>query len=120
MGKPSCMNVSNEETGLMMLPGSQKPNSLAIAGFLAPFVAAGITGLLLLCLGEDLKPFKVSIVYLTITPLILLTGIVLSLKSIPLVQELGDKDYAYSGLILNILFLIVYATSLIYFFSSPN
>lgn len=109
-----------EEGDIVALPGFQKPNSLAIAGFLAPFVAAGITGLLLLGLGEDLKPFKVSIAYLTITPLILLTGIVLSLKSIPLVQELGDKDYAYSGLILNILFLIVYATSLIYFFSSPN
>ncbi len=104
----------------MALPGFQKPNNLAIAGFLAPFVAAGITGLLLLGLGEDLKPFKVSIAYLTITPLILLTGIVLSLKSIPLVEELGDKDYAYSGLILNILFLIVYVTSLIYFFFSPN
>ncbi|MBL7203441.1 MAG: hypothetical protein ISS63_03780 [Desulfobacteraceae bacterium] len=109
-----------EEGDIVALPGFQKPNGLAIAGFLAPFVAAGITGLLLLGLGEDLKPFKVSIAYLTITPLILLTGIVLSLKSIPLVQELGDKDYAYSGLILNILFLIVYVTSLIYFFSSPN
>jgi hypothetical protein len=109
-----------EEGDIVALPESQNPNSLAIAGFLAPFVAAGITGLLLLGLGEDLKPFKVSIAYLTITPLILLTGIVLSLKSIPLVQELGDKDYAYSGLILNILFLIVYITSLIYFFSSPN
>jgi len=83
----------------VVLPESQKPNSLAIAGFLAPFVAAGITGLLLLSLGEDLKPFKVSIAYLTITPLILLTGVVLSLKSIPLVEEFGDKDYAYSGLI---------------------
>jgi len=100
----------------MAFPGSQKPNSLAIAGFLAPFVAAGIIGLLLLSLGEDLDPFKVSIAYLTITPLILLTGTVLSLKSISLVQELGDKDYAYSGLILNILFLIVYVTSLTYFF----
>ena len=120
MGKPSYMNMSGEEADLMALSGSQKPNGLAIAGFLAPFVAAGVTGLLLLGLGEDLKPFKVSIAYLTITPLILLTGIVLSLKSLPLVQELGDKDYAYSGLVLNILFLIVYVTSLIYFFSSPN
>jgi len=117
MGKPSYMNMSGEEADLMALSGSQKPNGLAIAGFLAPFVAAGVTGLLLLGLGEDLKPFKVSIAYLTITPLILLTGIVLSLKSLPLVQELGDKDYAYSGLVLNILFLIVYVTSLIYFFS---
>ena len=104
----------------MALSGSQKPNSLAIAGFLAPFVAAGITGLLLLGLGEGLRPFNISITYLTITPLILLTGIILSLKSIPLIQEFGDRDYAYSGLILNILFLIVYVTSLIYFFSPPG
>ena len=102
------------------MTGFQKQNGPAIAGFLAPFVAAGFTGLLLLSLGEDLKPLKVSIAYLTVTPLILLTGIVLSLKSIPLVQKFGDKDYAYSGLTLNILFLIVYITSLIYFYSLPS
>ncbi len=99
----------------MTTSGTQKPNTLAIAGFLAPFVAAGITGLLILCLGEDIKSFKISLLYLTIVPLILLAGLFFSLKSIPLIQKLGDKDYAYSGLVLNLLFLVVYVTSLIYF-----
>lgn len=104
----------------MTTSGVQKPNTLAIAGFLTPFVAAGITGLLILGLGEDIKSFKISILYLTIVPLILLAGLVFSLKSIPLIQKLGDKDYAYSGLVLNLLFLVVYVTSLIYFSSLPD
>lgn len=101
--------------GRMMPRGSQKANSLAIAGFLAPFVAAGITGILILAFGEEITSSWASISYLTIVPLTLLTGIVLCLKSIPLIEKLGDKDYAYSGLTLNILFLIVYITSVIYF-----
>jgi hypothetical protein len=104
----------------MMNRGSQKANSLAIAGFLAPFVAAGITGILILGFGEDVTSFRVSILYLTIVPLVLLTGLVFSLKSIPLIEKLGDRDYAYSGLTLNILFLIVYITSVAYFLSSPG
>jgi len=100
--------------------GSQKPNSLAIAGFLAPFIAAGITGALILWLGEDVTSSWISILYLTVVPLALLTGLMCSLKSIPLIETLGDRDYAYSGLTLNILFLIVYITSLIYFLSSPS
>ena len=104
----------------MKTPGSQKPNTLAIAGFLTPFVAAGITGLLILGLGEDIKSFEISVLYLTIVPLIFLTGFFFSLKSIPRIEKLGDKDYAYSGLVLNVLFFIVYITSLIYFFSSPD
>lgn len=107
--------------GNMTVQGSQKPNSLAIAGFLAPFVAAGITGLLILAIGEHVTSSSVaSILYLTIVPLVLLTGLVSSLRSIPLIEKLGDRDYAYSGLTLNILFLIVYITSLIYFLSSPG
>jgi hypothetical protein len=99
--------------------GLQKPNSLAIAGFLAPFAAAGITGILILGFGEEIASLRVSILYLTIVPLVLLTGLMLSLKSIPLIEKLGDRDYAYSGLTLNILFLIVYIISVIYFFFMP-
>jgi len=99
--------------------GPRKANSLAIAGFLAPFAAAGITGILILGFEEDITSSWVSILYLTIVPLGLLTGVILCLKSIPLIEELGDKDYAYSGLTLNILFLIVYIISVIYFFFSP-
>jgi hypothetical protein len=104
----------------MMTERSQKPNSLAIAGFLAPFVAAGIAGLLILGFEEDITSLRISILYLVMVPLVLLTGIVCSLKSIPLIEKLGDRDYAYSGLTLNILFLIVYITSVIYFLSLPG
>lgn len=95
--------------------GLQKPNSLAIAGFLAPFAAAGIAGALVLWFGEEVASGWASMVYLTFVPITLLTGLVLSLKSIPLIEKRGDKDYTYSGLTLNILFLIFFVTSVIYF-----
>jgi len=103
-----------------MSRGSQKPNNLAIAGFLTPFAAAGIIGTLILGFEEDVTSFPVSILYLIIVPVVLLIGLIFSLKSIPLIEELGAKDYAYSGLTLNVLFLIVYITSVIYFLSSPG
>lgn len=94
--------------------GQQKPNSRAIAGFLAPFGAAGITAGLVLGFGKGLaSPFGL-ILYVTIVPLLLVAGLILSLRSIPFIQTLGDKDYAYSGLTLNLLFLIVHLTSLLY------
>ncbi len=96
----------------------KKTNHPAIAGFLLPFVAAAVTGALLLIVREDLKSLKFSIPYLVLVPMILLGGLVSSLKSIPLIPERGDKDYAYSGLTLNIFFLVVYVTSLLYFFFS--
>jgi len=106
--------------GRMRAQGSQKPNSLAIAGFLAPFAAAGITGILILWFERDATSFWIPVLYLTMVPLVLLAGLVLCLKSIPLIEELGDKDYAYSGLTLNVLFLMVYITSVIYFLSSSG
>jgi len=38
----------------------------------------------------------------------------LSLKSIPKIGDLGDKDYAYSGLVLNGFFATVYLYSMIH------
>ena len=35
-------------------------------------------------------------------------------------EEKGGKDYAYSGFTLNLLFILVYITSLIYFISTPS
>ena len=102
-----------------MVSEFQKPNSMAIAGFLVPFVAAGLTGLILLASGHGLGPAVLSILYLTVVPLTLLAGLFLSIRSIPLIEKLGDKDYAYCGLVLNILFLLVYLTSLIYFSYHP-
>jgi len=49
--------------------------------------------------------------------LLLLAGLTASIRSIPRIASLGDGDYAYSGLTLNILFLSIYAVSLVYFYS---
>jgi hypothetical protein len=99
----------------------RKTNHLAIAGFLLPFVAAAVMGALLLIAREDFRSLKFSIPYLTVVPVILLGGLISSLKSIPLIPQRDDKDYAYSGLTLSIVFLVVYITSLIYFiFSFPH
>ncbi len=98
-----------------MVNNPRKANTLAIAGFLAPFVAAGITCGLLLMAGDDFKSSKVFIAYQLAIPLVLLTGVVLGIRSIPRIPRLGDKDYAYSGLFLSILFLVVFLLSLIHF-----
>jgi hypothetical protein len=52
--------------------------------------------------------------------LIMLAGLISSIKSIPLIEEKDDKDYAYSGLTLNILSVCIYVTSLFYFFLTPS
>jgi len=93
----------------------KKANSLAVAGFLAPFVAAGVLCGLLLITRDEFKSSKIFIIYQIAIPLILITGIVLGIKSIPHIPELGDKDYAYTGLFLSIFFLVVFILSLIYF-----
>lgn len=92
----------------------KKANTLAIAGFLAPFVAAGITCGLLLIAGDDFKFSGVFLIYQLVVPLVLIIGVVLGVKSIPHIPELGDKDYAYSGLFLSIFFLVVFLLSLNY------
>jgi len=92
----------------------KKANTLAIAGFLAPFVAAGITCGLLLIAGDDFKSSGVFVVYQFTVPLILIIGVILGIKAIPYIPELGDKDYAYTGLVLSIFFLVVFLLSLIY------
>lgn len=96
----------------------RKTNHFAVAGFLLPFLAAAVTSFLLLIGGEDFTSLKFSIPFISIVPSILLAGVVLSIKSIPLIPERGDKDYAYSGLTLNILFLIVFITFLVYISAS--
>jgi len=106
--------VTLEQNPTTMTNRLKKANSLAVAGFLAPFVAAGITCGLLLMAGDDFKSSKVFIAYQLAIPLVLITGVVLGIKSIPHIPELGDKDYAYSGLFLSILFMVVFLLSLIY------
>ncbi len=92
-----------------------KANTFAILGFFSPFVAAGITCGLLLISGEDFGNSGVFLVYLIAVPLILIVGLVLGIKSIPRIHELGDKDYAYTGLFLDIFSLFVFFLSCIYF-----
>ncbi|RLB24667.1 MAG: hypothetical protein DRG71_04975 [Deltaproteobacteria bacterium] len=96
----------------------RKTNHLAVVGFLLPFVAGAVVGLLVVTVKKDFTRFQFLIPYLTLVPLLLCAGIVCSVRSIPLIEELNDKDYAYSGLTLNVLFLIVYGISLLYFFGS--
>ncbi len=94
----------------------KKANTLAIAGFLAPFVAAGVTCGLLLIAGDNFRTSPVFFVYLIAVPVILVAGVLLAIKSIPHIDALGDKDYAYTGLFLSIFFLVVFSLSCIYFY----
>jgi hypothetical protein len=100
---------------LKILPGIRKTNNRAIAGFLLPFVAAGLASVLVLGFEEDSLPFQLWVPFVTVVPMILLLGLVLSLKSLPFIEKLGDKDYAYSGLVLNIFFILFYIASMIYY-----
>ncbi len=80
-----------------------------------PFVAAGLTGGLLLVVKSGVTSLAFLIPYLGVVPLALICGLILSIQSIPLIQELNDKDFAYSGLTLNLIFLIFYVISVLLF-----
>jgi hypothetical protein len=92
----------------------RKTNHPAIVGFLMPFMAAGLASAYVLYQRGDLVSFWFRACFLVLIPLMLLGGLILSLKSIPLIKVRGDKDYAYSGLVLNIFFTLLYVASLIY------
>ena len=98
-----------------MLNSPKKANTFAILGFLTPFVAAAITCGLLLMASDDFRSSGAFRVYQFIIPPVLIAGVVLGIKSIPLITELGDKDYAYTGLFLSLFFSVVFLLSLIYF-----
>jgi hypothetical protein len=105
---------------LKIFPGFRKTNNRAIAGFLLPFVAAGLASLLVLGLDKDSLPFQFWVPFVTVIPLILILGLTLSLKSVPFIEKLGDKDYAYSGLVLNIFFILFYIASLVYYLCTAS
>ena len=90
-------------------------NKLAGIGFFLSLIGADVMGLLLYCGQKNYGSFTFALPYVIIVPLMQLTGLVSSLKSIPHVEEWGDKDFAQGGLFLNILFLSLYIASLIYF-----
>jgi hypothetical protein len=94
----------------------RETNHHAIAGFLLPFCATGIAAWAVLAAGEDRFTLIFDILFLGVIPVILIGGLIFSLRSIPLIAQRGDKDYAYSGLTLNILFILMYLLSLFYFF----
>jgi len=90
-------------------------NKLAGIGFFLSLIGAEVMGLLLYCGQKNYGSFIFAFPYVVIVPLIQLAGLVSSLKSIPYVEEWGDRDFAQGGLFLNILFLSLYIASLIYF-----
>jgi hypothetical protein len=90
-------------------------NKLAGIGFFLSLIGAEVMGLFLYCGQKNYGSLLFALPYVIFVPLIQLTGLVSSLKSIPFVEEWGDKDYAQGGLFLNILFLSLYIASLIYF-----
>ena len=96
----------------MRISPFKKTNHRAVAGFLMPFAAAGLTGGLLLLVEDGAMSLAFLIPYLSVVPLALICGLILSIQSIPLIEELNDKDFAYSGLTLNLLFLTLYVISL--------
>jgi len=97
-----------------MKPSFRKTNHPAIAGFLLPFVAAGTAAAYVLYGSRDYTSLLSKAVFLALVPLILAAGLYASIRSLPLVAEKGDKDYAYSGLVLNVFFILLYLSSLIY------
>jgi hypothetical protein len=100
----------------MKLTHFRKTNHLAISGFLMPFLCAGFASFYVLFGKGDYTSHRFLISFFGIIPVLLAAGLCLSLKSIPLIEEKGDKDYAYSGLVLNLFFAFLYLTSLIYCF----
>jgi len=92
----------------------RKTNHLAIAGFLLPFLCAGLASFYVLFGKGDYSSYRFIIFFFGIIPLLLAGGLFLAVKSIPLIEEKGDKDYAYSGLVLNLFFALLYLASLVY------
>lgn len=94
----------------------RKTNHPAIAGFLMPFLCAGFASFYVLFGKRDYASYLFLISFLGIIPVLIAAGLFLSVKSISFIEEKGDKDYAYSGLVLNLFFALLYLASLIYCF----
>src|SRR4030042_1858966 len=92
----------------------RKTNHPAIAGFLMPFFCAGFASFYVLFGKGDYGSYRFLVSFLGIIPILLGAGLFLSIKSIALIEEKGDKDYAYSGLVLNLFFSLLYLASLLY------
>lgn len=94
----------------------KKTNNRAVLGFLLPFLAMGAASGVVLWNRAFGLPFPLWFPLLTLVPILLVAGLVLSITSIPRIEDLGDKDYAYSGLTLNIFLLLLFLLSILYYF----
>jgi hypothetical protein len=92
----------------------RKANHRAIVGFLIPFLCAGFASFYVLFGAGDYASRFFLVSFLGVVPVLLAAGLFLSVKSIALIGEKGDKDYAYSGLVLNLFFALLYLASLVY------
>jgi hypothetical protein len=93
--------------------GFRKTNHHAVAGFLLPFLSAALACAVVL-FGYGSRSLGFWLLFLGLFPILLCLGLALSLKSIALIKDLGDRDYAYSGLVLNIFFILIYLYALFY------
>jgi hypothetical protein len=99
--------------------GFRNANHPAIIGFLLPFVSAGLASAYVLFNQADHASVGFRVLFIALVPLVLGLGLILSIRSIPLIQEKGDKDYAYAGLVLNIFFILLYIFSFLYILYAP-
>ena len=79
-----------------------------------PFLSAGFASFYVLFGKGDYASYRFLISFLGIIPVLLALGLFLSMKSISLIEEKGDKDYAYSGLVLNLFLTLLYLASVLY------
>jgi len=100
----------------------KKTNNRAVLGFLLPFLAMAVASATVLWFRSYGLPFPIWVPLVSVVPALLVVGLILSIASIPLIEDLGDKDYAYSGVVLNGFLLLLFVCSTLYylFFVSPT
>ena len=98
----------------------RKTNDRAIAGFLLPFVAAGLACALVLWSRGDIFSSGSWVLFVTIIPVTLFAGLMFAVKSFSHVEARGGRDYAYSGVVLNLLFILLYVLSLLYYYLTAS
>jgi len=100
----------------------RRTNNRAVLGFLLPCLAMGIASVSVLWARSHDLPFSPWVPILTLVPALLAIGVLLSITSIPRIDDLGDKDYAYAGLVLNLFLILLFFSGVIYsfFFVAPS
>jgi hypothetical protein len=93
----------------------KKTNNRAVLGFLLPFLAMAVASATVLWFRSYGLPFPIWVPLVSLVPALLIVGLILSIASIPLIEDLGDKDYAYSGLVLNGFLLLLFVCSTLYY-----